>query len=463
MIRLLPVPFFLLFVLALAAHDWHQHGHRAATKSSSQAKSENTSNAEELESAFEPFSPDVRTRSDDTYFYIEGNGIASHEMMTGITAWQQQVPVPQYYYGDNAWQIPLNPQPAQSTTPVSTDNLLKGAVAIAVNGIPIFNLYNNRGENTYQIGELDNWGGHCGRADDYHYHIVPYHLSSVVGDTHPLAYALDGYPIYGDKEPDGADISVTIDVNQGHTHGVFDYHYHALANADYAIKGLYGVVNVSGNGPENQITPQARTSEFRPALTPLNGAVITSYSQPSETSFSITYTKDGQTYTVNWSVDSTAGSITYEFVSPNGSTTTDTYNNWQAAPELLTPVLFEGPLADPIQLEGNWYFREWLGSFYYNTSDATNQWIYQAELGWLYLSGDDDSAVWVYSPEDNLGWVWTNSTIFTVSGSSPAGFLYRDSDSRWIYFMNLDGTNFYYHYKTGSESEDPGWVDVGSN
>jgi len=46
---------------------------------------------------------------------------------------------------------------------------MKGAVAIAPNGVPIFNPLNNTGEDAYAIGELDQWGGHCGKADDYHY------------------------------------------------------------------------------------------------------------------------------------------------------------------------------------------------------------------------------------------------------------------------------------------------------
>ena len=36
------------------------------------------------------------------------------------------------------------------------DNFMKGAIAIAANGIPIFNPLNNRGEDTEAFGELDN-------------------------------------------------------------------------------------------------------------------------------------------------------------------------------------------------------------------------------------------------------------------------------------------------------------------
>ena len=58
-------------------------------------------------------------------------------MGIGITSWQEQVPIPQNYTGDNSWRIPL--QPEMSEYPVDPSvNLFRGAIAIAVNGIPIF-------------------------------------------------------------------------------------------------------------------------------------------------------------------------------------------------------------------------------------------------------------------------------------------------------------------------------------
>ncbi len=74
-----------------------------------------------------------------------------------------------------------------AATPISAkDNLFRGAIALAADGVPIFNALNNQGEDSYLIGEIE-WGGHCGRADDYHYHTAPLHLSKQVGATKPLA------------------------------------------------------------------------------------------------------------------------------------------------------------------------------------------------------------------------------------------------------------------------------------
>ena len=140
------------------------------------------------------------------YLYIESNGMPEHPMMIGITAWQQQVPLPQPYTRDNAWRIPLNPVPAKE--PVSAkENFFRGAIALAANGVPIFNPIKNDGRtDTFLAGELDKYGGDSGRADDYHYHISPLHLQTILGESLPVAYVLDGYPIYGLNEPDGSKV-----------------------------------------------------------------------------------------------------------------------------------------------------------------------------------------------------------------------------------------------------------------
>ncbi|MDQ6758507.1 MAG: hypothetical protein M3Z32_01420 [Acidobacteriota bacterium] len=45
----------------------------------------------------------ARWRSDANYYYLESTGIPTHKMMVGITAWQQQVPLPQDFMGGNAF------------------------------------------------------------------------------------------------------------------------------------------------------------------------------------------------------------------------------------------------------------------------------------------------------------------------------------------------------------------------
>lgn len=95
-----------------------------------------------VQSAFQPFAPHVNTFWDNNYFYVESKGIpTSHQMMVGISnhGWQQQVPIPQCYIGTNAWSIPLDPVMSANPIPVDQVHFTRGAIAIAVNGVPIFN------------------------------------------------------------------------------------------------------------------------------------------------------------------------------------------------------------------------------------------------------------------------------------------------------------------------------------
>jgi hypothetical protein len=160
-------------VLAEWKRDQMQVASMASTLQLAAAVIANEAAAPETAKAFLPFTK-LDLRADGEFLYVGSNGLPDHNMMVGITAWQQQVPLPQPYFDDNAWRIPLKPVPAKESAMIK-GRFLRGAIALAVNGIPIFNPQNNRGEVSYEIGELDEWGGHCGRADDYHYHIAPLH------------------------------------------------------------------------------------------------------------------------------------------------------------------------------------------------------------------------------------------------------------------------------------------------
>jgi hypothetical protein len=276
-----------------------------------------------IDSAYTPYKPAISTRWDDTYFYIASGGIPAHNMMVGITSWQQQVPIPQFYTGTNSWSIPL--QPVYATTPLSTKtNFMKGAVAIAVNGIPIFNALNNRGEDSYLIGELDNWGGHCGKADDYHYHAAPLHLSATSG-LKPIAFALDGFAVYGATEPDGAAMQ-TLDTCHGHIYNNGVYHYHGTANYPYVIGAMKGKVTTdpSTPAPENQILPQAFASPLRPATSPLAGASITAFTSTGTNAYKLTYKIGSAFGYIDYSWDAT-NKYTFMYTIPTGAVTTSTY------------------------------------------------------------------------------------------------------------------------------------------
>ena len=269
-----------------------------------------------MKSLFEAFDG-VTTSSDSDYFYISSNGIPSHNMMEGITNWQQQFPINQEYNGTNSWSIPINPE--FSENPLSSQsNFMKGAMAIAINGIPIFNALNNRGEDANLIGELDKWGGHCGKADDYHYHLPPTHLSDIVGADNPIAYSLDGFPLFG-KTNDA------LDENLGLLNKDGSYSYFTVESFPYFISKMKGKITTSGLAPENQIIPQAQSKGIRPALTPLKGAEITKFLTTGENSYQLIYSLNNQEYTIEYLWDNT-GHYFVTFTDPDGTFRTETYH-----------------------------------------------------------------------------------------------------------------------------------------
>ena len=272
-----------------------------------------------MDSAFSYYKPAVSTRSDSKYYYVESLGLPDHETMLGITGWQQQVPIPQCYVGSNAWSIPMNPVVAATPVPVNQNHFLRGAIAVAVNGIAIFNPYTNTGVDAFLDGQLDQYGGHSGRADDYHYHIAPNVLYNKVPETSPVAFALDGFAIYGSKEPDGSAMK-TLDANHGHYGSDGVYHYHSSSAAPYMIGNMVGEVTEDAT---LQIIPQASAKGVRPALTPLKGATIThNHPYPNGMGFKLTYTLGSEKDTVDYSWTAN-GDYTFKFITPAGTTTSN--------------------------------------------------------------------------------------------------------------------------------------------
>ncbi len=325
-----PFLFLLLFASSLAAHDWitsdrealrahileewkRERGmtevaSTASTLQLAAAAVANAANAPQTAKAFLPFTK-LDLRADGDFLYVGSNGLPDHNMMVGITAWQQQVPLPQSYFGDNAWRIPLKPVVAKEPAMIK-GRFLRGAIALAVNGIPIFNPQNNRGEISQEIGELDQWGGHCGRADDYHYHIAPLHLQAIVGKAMPVAYALDGYPIYGLTEPDGSPVR-NLDVCHGHDHDGLGYHYHASMKYPYVFAGFRGAVEER----EGQVDPQPRAQGVREALPALRGAKITAFESTGKDSYKLSYEVNDDQRSINYSIKADG---TYPFHFDNG-------------------------------------------------------------------------------------------------------------------------------------------------
>lgn len=322
---------FLFSCVQLHAHDLAAYdGNRSHASVKSQPTSEAGSpawkNAPPQAAPFALFAPIVKTRWDENSLFIESNGLPAHNMMVGITAWQQQVPLPQNYTGANAWRLPLVPMPAKNPATIR-GRFLRGAIAIAANGIPIFNPQNNRGEISLGIGELDEWGGHCGRADDYHYHVTPLHLQKVVGLKLPIAYALDGYPIYGLSEPDGSEPK-GLDPLHGHSTPELGYHYHASEKYPFVIGGFHGEVTER----EGQVDPQPHAIPVRESLQALKGAKITGFEKRGASSYKLTYTINGKNRDVAYTILPN-GDCQFEFEDNANGKMTEVYHPREGAGE----------------------------------------------------------------------------------------------------------------------------------
>ena len=282
-----------------------------------------------IATSFQAFAKNVDVRWDDTYLYIEAKGLPDHPLMTGIKSWQQQVPIPQTYAGANAWRIPLKPVPAKEPMSAKT-HFMRGAIALAANGVPIFNALNNRGDDAKAFGELDAFGGHCGKADDYHYHDAPVFLEKELGKGKPIAVALDGYAIYGYNETDGSVVG-KLDAFGGHETKVLGYHYHAQKKYPYINGGFHGeVTEVDG-----QVDPQPSASHVRRegsaySQSPLRGALIKDFTTDGK-KFALNYTLNGKALSVKYALNDDK-TWTFIYSKADGSTETETYTPGERGP-----------------------------------------------------------------------------------------------------------------------------------
>jgi len=267
---------------------------------------------------FEPFKNKLQLRSTNEFLYVGSDGFPDHPMMVGIKAWQQQVPVPQPYTKSNSWRIPLKPKLAEK--PISAKKALySGAIALAVNGVPIFNALNNRGVDAYLAGELDDYGGHCGRGDDYHYHAAPVHLEKVVGKGNPIAYALDGFPLYGYTDRNGKEPKDLDEFNGRMEED--GYRYYSTKTYPYINGGMRGEVVVRGD----RIEPQPSDSPIRPAGAPLRGATITDFVRDeARKTYTVKYQLRGAENSVKYTINKD-GSYTFNYLEASGKETSETY------------------------------------------------------------------------------------------------------------------------------------------
>ena len=208
----------------------------------------------------------------ETHIVIQANGIPVHDLESGpgcCTASQ-----------DHVWTIPLEPTNNSDCTPsISSEGCemapIRGAVAFAVNGIPIFGPEDGPGgdavagqEGQYEEDRQHVWlglcHGHSGPGGEYHYHAdancVHWHPdedqswrdysleSSRTINEHSgiVGFAFDGYPIYGfvgwDETGEVSEMTSSYRLKEGETgyNGIEDYEYIAGMGDLDSCNGQYG-------------------------------------------------------------------------------------------------------------------------------------------------------------------------------------------------------------------------------
>ena len=208
----------------------------------------------------------------ETHIVIQANGIPAHDLESGpgcCTASQ-----------DHVWTIPLEPTNNSDCTPsISSEGCemapIRGAVAFAVNGVPIFGPEDGPGgdavagqEGQYEEDRQHVWlglcHGHSGPGGEYHYHAdancVHWHPdeeqswrdysleSSRTINEHSgiVGFAFDGYPIYGfvgwGENGEVTEMTSSYRLKEGETgyNGIEDYEYIAGMGDLDSCNGQYG-------------------------------------------------------------------------------------------------------------------------------------------------------------------------------------------------------------------------------
>lgn len=266
------------------------------------------------------FSDQVTVTCKDGKAIISSDTYPDHELMTGIVGTNEQVPVP-----DKKYDAPIPLAPVLSETPQTRD----AALGVAVNGVPIFD-YTGGGEmteedlyhhqtrhDTYQTQQLDACGGHAGRGDDYHYHIKPVCMIAQMenaGDDAIIGWAFDGFPIYGDNNPDGTPVvEGMLDVCNGQSDEIFGYRYHTSEDAPYIVQCLMGEVEDLRDLPRTApLTNEATGRGTEPGRPPAGGVENLIFTQEEDGRRSMDYSYKGDDYYIRYRPSDTEDCYLFE-------------------------------------------------------------------------------------------------------------------------------------------------------
>jgi hypothetical protein len=135
--------------------------------------------------------------------------------------------------------------PARPKVAATPSCLPMGLIGIAVNGVALFNALDDSHRDAVAHETQDVCEGHPQMRGIYHYHSIPTCLTgtSVKGQEGLVGYALDGFPIFGPRGPDGKLLTdADLDACHGHVgwvtlrgRRVRIYHYNATLEYPYTL------------------------------------------------------------------------------------------------------------------------------------------------------------------------------------------------------------------------------------
>jgi hypothetical protein len=280
------------------------------------------------------FTANVDVSCDDDFAFITSDTYPDHEIMTGIVGTNEQTAVPAVY------SAPISLTPELQDTPQTRD----AALGVAVNGVPIYD-YTGGGEmseadlhhhqtrhDTILTKQLDTCGGHAGRGDDYHYHTKPNCMIDTManpGDDAILGWAFDGFPIYGDNNPDGSSIEASaLDVCNGQSDDTFGYRYHTSEEAPYIIQCLMGKVDSFENLPRVRPLKAADGGPGpKSGRPPRDGVEDLVFTENASGTRRMEYSYQGGVYYIEYTSSGTANCYQFETktITNNGSVKTGEY------------------------------------------------------------------------------------------------------------------------------------------
>lgn len=143
--------------------------------------------------------------------------------------------------------------PADPTAAASPSCVPQGMIGFTTSGAALYNALDAAGRDAAAHEVQDACSGHPQMSGQYHYHSLSTCIADSAGSagrhSDLVAYALDGYGIYGMHGESGELLSNSdLDACHGHTHAiVWDgqtvvmYHYHMTREYPYSVGCFHGV------------------------------------------------------------------------------------------------------------------------------------------------------------------------------------------------------------------------------